>query len=311
MLGLFKKSGKLKGLVGVSVDTTGIAVAHIEGSSADKIQLKACEYGECQGAKAQLEVLTQQVNKMGLQGASANFILSPSQYSLLLIEPPEVPEEELTQAVRWRIKDLVDFNVNEAALDIVRLPADAFRGRQQMIYVVAAARAVVDAAEDLVNNAGMQLKYIDVAETSLCNLLNGFDTESHGCALMFLKRGEGIVNLVKNHSLYLTRRIKADLSAVDPQELASSNAFNHLLLETQRSLDYYESQLGQIPATELLLLPVGELGGALGDALNANLGLNAHMLNLPEYLPGAEALSMEFQHQCLLAIAAGLRREAL
>ncbi|MCF7982116.1 MAG: hypothetical protein K9K86_09025 [Pseudomonadales bacterium] len=69
--------------------------------------------------------------------------------------------------------------------------------------MVAAGRALVDAAEQLVSGLGLQLKYIDTAETSLCNLLNEVATESYGCALLFLKSGEGMVNLVKNRSLYL------------------------------------------------------------------------------------------------------------
>lgn len=296
--------------MGVSVDASGVAVAHVEGKDAANLKLKSCNFSPCQGGQAQLDALTGLVNGMGLQGAAANFVLDPSQYSLLLIEPPQVSAEEMKQAVRWRIKDLVDFDVNSAAIDIINLPEDAFRGRKQMIYVVAAAKSVVEAAEQLVSGAGLRLQYVDIAETSLCNLLDGFDTESHGSALMYLKQGEGMVNLVKNRSLYLTRKVKADIELIDPQDALNSNAFNHLLLETQRSLDYYESQLGQAPATELLLLPVGEKGAALSEALNNNLGLNAHTLDLPEFLPGAETVSAELQYRCILSIAAGLRREA-
>ncbi|MCF7982117.1 MAG: hypothetical protein K9K86_09030 [Pseudomonadales bacterium] len=39
----------------------------------------------------------------------------------------------LRQAARWRVKDFVDLNGNNAVLDIIRLTEDAFRGCQHMI----------------------------------------------------------------------------------------------------------------------------------------------------------------------------------
>lgn len=309
--GLFKKRSRFDGLVGVNLDTQSVSLAHVVGAQDKGLALKVSDVREARGAQAQQDVLSAIVDEHQLEGATTNFVLNPSQYSLLLVEAPKVPAEEMKQAVRWRIKELVDFNVNDAAIDIIHLPQDAFRGRQQMVYVVAAAHKVVEEAEKLVNGAGLKLRYLDIAELSLCNLLDGFDTESHGCALMYLSGGEGVLNLVKHNALYLSRKVKVDLNMIDTQDPLGSSAFNHLLLETQRSLDYYESQLGQAPATELLLLPVGDQGQPLGDALNANLGLNAHLLDLPQFLPGTEQLSEQLLQRSLLAIAGAIRRNGL
>src|SRR6266850_5357212 len=44
-------------------------------------------------------------------------VLSQSDYQMLLVESPGVKREELKSAVRWRIKDMIDYPVLEATLD--------------------------------------------------------------------------------------------------------------------------------------------------------------------------------------------------
>ncbi len=249
------------------------------------------------------------VSTLGLKGLPVNYVLTPPRYSMLFVEQPQVPVDEMKQAVRWRIKDLVSFNVDDAAIDVVHLPEDAFRGRTTMIYVVAAPRDTVDEAEQFLSDTSLKLRSIDVAELAMCNLLRSLDTESHGVAMMHLARNQGVLNLIRNQTLYLTRNINVDLPR-NSDELTDSRAFNHLLLETQRSLDYYESQLGQPPATVLLLTPLEDNNRELKGALNSNLGLKVQQISISEAVDGTQNLSPELQQKCLLAIAGALRQEA-
>lgn len=236
-------------------------------------------------------------------------MLSPSQYSLLLVEPPQVPKDELTQAVRWRVKDLVDYDIDDAVVDIIPLPDDAFRGRTQMIYVVVAPKSVVTAAEQLVNGSGLKLKYVDIVETALNNLLQYFDLGTQGTALMCLQPGQGTMNLTRNNHLYLSRGIRADINQLNGAEFERSDTFSHLLLETQRSLDYYESQLGQAPVTQLMLTPLADGAVRIGEAMNANLGVRTQIMDLSGRVDGAAEMPLLLQQQCVMAIAGALRQE--
>ncbi len=305
-----KSKKNVEGLVGVSTQADGVAVCHIKANGTDKPKLCAYEFSASEKNAQHESLLKKAVSKLKLQGASASVLLSPGQYQLLLIESPDVAEEELKQAVRWRIKDLVDFDVGTAAIDVIQLPEDAFPSGRQMVYVVAAKPAVIDSARHLAEGAGLELKYVDVAETALNNLLRNDDLKHQGTALMYLQPRQGMVNLIRNNSLYLSRGIRANIADLENSVLSESDAFNHLVLEIQRSLDYYESQLGQAPATHLFLTPLA--GGIvhLSEALDANLGVRVDLLDLPSILEGVEDMPLEMQQNCVLAVAGAMRPES-
>ncbi len=244
---------------------------------------------------------------MGLQGLDVNYVLAPQQYSVLMIEAPQVPVEEMKQAVRWRIKDLISFSAADAAVDVIPLPEDAFRNRARMVYVVASEAATIGEVEELISTAGLKLRFVDVAETAVNNLLRFLDLGAQGLAMIYLGEQEGVINVCRDRDLYLTRRLKAHREALTDPAFVHTNAFQHLLLETQRSLDYYEAQLGQPHATQLWFTPLAKEVVHLANDFASNLGLQAEIIDLGSAIEGAEGMSRELQEQCAVAISASLR----
>jgi len=294
--------------VGIHVKAAGIAVAHVKSLDTDNPQLSSCSFVAANDAVSRGEALSALVESQGLKGLPVNYVLPPEHYNLLQVEPPKVPEEELKEALRWHVKDLISFDINDAVVDTFPLPEEAFRNRPAMVYVVVAKRSVIEEAEQLVNGAGLTLRSVDIAELSLCNLMPDDDQDAKGAALVLLQSGEGVLNLIKNKILYLTRNVKADPEKMQGGELLSNATFNHLVLEVQRSLDYYESGLAQPPAMRLLVAPVGDEQSTLCDALDVSFGLWAMSLDLASVLPGSEAVVPEEQAKCVLAMAAAMRQ---
>lgn len=290
--------------------SAGVAVAHLTGvaTDVDKAQLTHCDFLKASDAASRIKALTTFVNDNSLQGVPVNYVLSPQHYHLLQVEPPKVPAEELKEALRWRVKDLINFDIEDAVLDTFPLPEETFRNRPVMVYVVVAKRSVIDEAEELIKAAGLVLHSVDIAELALCNLLPEDEQTAQGTALVFIQGDEGVLNLVKNKTLYLTRNVKVNPAQLGGGELLSNTTFNHLVLEIQRSLDYFESGLAQAPATRLLLAPTGNNDEALKDALDVSFGLRAMQLDLTEVLNGN--LAADQQAECVLAIAAALKRLA-
>ena len=89
------------------------------------------------------------VRDHGLAGATCVGVLSPEQYSLRLVDAPEVSRAELGAAARWLIGDLVDFSVDDAVIDFFEVPQQTSRGRPNRIYVVAAEARVVQRTVDV------------------------------------------------------------------------------------------------------------------------------------------------------------------
>ena len=83
-----------------------------------------------------------------------------------------------------------------------------------------------------------------------------------------------------------------------------------LMLEIQRTFDYYDSLMGQPLPARLYLAPTIMDLGTLAEHLNDNLALSVEALDLNNIIDSAEAMSPTMQHDLLSAIAACHREDA-
>ena len=51
-------------------------------------------------------------------------MLDDADYQMQLVEAPSVPREEMRSAVRWKLKDLLDYPVDAATIDVADVPTD-------------------------------------------------------------------------------------------------------------------------------------------------------------------------------------------
>lgn len=200
------------------------------------------------------EALASLVAERGWKGGQARLVLSQDQYKVFQLERPDGLEDaELANAMRWKLKDLIDYSPSEAVCDVFSFPEDAIRGGQSMINVAVSRKALVMEAVDLMARCGLQLAVVDIGELALRNLSERVDPAGSGVALLFLRERHGKVLICKGDTLYVARRVDtgyahlADVASQEPSVQA-------LGLEMQRSLDYFESQLGQRPPRRALLL---------------------------------------------------------
>src|SRR5687768_16775723 len=49
-------------------------------------------------------------------------LLPRNEYQIVLVDAPSVPADEVKAALRWRIKDMIDYPVDEATVDMLELP---------------------------------------------------------------------------------------------------------------------------------------------------------------------------------------------
>ncbi len=62
--------------------------------------------------------------------------MQPGSYKSFSIEPLLVEPEEMVYALRWRIKDMINFPVAEAAIDYFEIPNPAPKTNKNMLNVV-------------------------------------------------------------------------------------------------------------------------------------------------------------------------------
>jgi MSHA biogenesis protein MshI len=196
-------------------------------------------------------LLREQSRAVGLAETGCNLVLAPELYSVSLVERPPVPDAELAEAVRWRLQDNVDFPVDQAAIDVFPLPESASRQRD-MVFVVALQRDSLKRLLDHVHGAGISVNTVDVTELALRNVSHGLYPEpDSSVGLLRFTAASGVINITRGEELFLSRRVSGI-----PSEFSESawKEFNdRLLLQVQRSIDYYESAMSQPPCNALIV----------------------------------------------------------
>ena len=262
-------------VVGVELDesTTSLAIVY----DSDDQGIAAC-------METPIGDLASEIFAAGLSGAACNIVLSPGDVMIMQSPKPSVPEEEVDEALRWSIRDALDFPVDDAVIEHFDVPEDALRGKSPVANVVVARRGRLLEELQLVRSAGLVVNAIDVPELALRNLLSRYVEPGKTIGLLLVETNRSIMLLFKDELLYLSRTI-----TIDPS-IASGNfdqgALDQLCLEIQRSQDYLESQLGQAPPS-LMLIAAGAATHALAEAVDANMGLRVEGLTIGELGAGA------------------------
>ncbi|MEK6243607.1 MAG: agglutinin biogenesis protein MshI, partial [Pseudomonadota bacterium] len=119
MLSWFKRRSSAPGWLAASVDADRFDYAHGRYSPTGKSAITAYGTRRFDGAKNAMEKLARDLRLDGYQCAT---LLRPGEYQLLLVEAPTVPPAELKSAMRWRVKDMIDYHVDDATLDVLDIP---------------------------------------------------------------------------------------------------------------------------------------------------------------------------------------------
>lgn len=250
MLGFLKNKRRDIGLVGIEISDDGIAIAHVVNNQDKGLWLRRCDYIDASSGQnsqsALSEKLSETIEKMGLTDLPCNWVLRPSNYSLLLVEAPNVPDDEMREAVRWKIKDLIPAAVEDVVIDVFALPEDGTRSGKKMIYVVASEKKHVLAQTESAKDANLLLESIDIVELAIRNISEVVSEDERGIAIVRLRPNSGNLVLMRKDKLYLSRQFDLKYNGGLLDDLPEDS----LILELQRSLDYYERQMGQAaPAT--------------------------------------------------------------
>lgn len=244
-------------------------------------------------------------------GGRCTTLLHHGQYQMLQIEPPSVPAEELREAVRWRIKEMVDFPVDQAGVDVLRVPAAA-PGRPAQAFAVAARNDVIGQQVRLFQDAKVDLAVIDVPELALRNVAALLEEENRGLAFLSFNADGGTLVFTFQGELYALRHIEVAAAQLAGSGEAMAAIHERVLLDVQRSLDNFDRNFSHISLPHLLVAPLPE-AEAFVAYLRENLYLPVEVLDLATAMDlSAVPLLAETarQSEALLAIGAALRQEA-
>ena len=308
MLGLLKKSAGPKGRIGVAFTGDQVAVAVILRDSGT-ITLDRCEmlpFNPEGGADA----IAAMFRAANLPRLPISTVLRPDDYQLAMVEAPDVPPAELRAAMRWRLKEAIDFRVEDAVIDVFDVPTQNRGGQGRMMYAVAARRAAVERHATALATLPT-FDVVDVPELCLRNLAALLPAAASGVALLHLGETTATVVLVRGSTFYFARQMdqQATLRIEPGSDLSSRLDAGSVVLELQRSLDYYERHFDQPPITRIAVSPTSARATELAADLSRETGLEVATLELDSIMKCAAALAPATKAGCLLAVGAALRDE--
>lgn len=262
-------------------------------------------------------VLEGLVTELGLERGRSVIVMQPDSHSLLLIEAPDVQPAELKAAVRWRIKDLIDFHIDDSVIDVFEIPEQgAAPGKARLMYAVAAKASTIHGQVEMLDKTSLNLEIIDIPELAIRNIAGLMDEDVRGTAFLYFDQHGGLITLTRQGSLYLSRNIDVGLQQIvatgsNEGELhpQTQQALDRIVLEVQRSLDYYESHFSQPPIISLVLAPLEQEVPGVIPYLSANLGMAVSVLDLNTLFETKDIIDSVTQARCLTAIGAALRLE--
>lgn len=293
----------------------GIALARVSRHGDRSPRLLSCAFQPWGEDRA--GTLRELVDGLRAGQTRSTTLMGAGDYQLMLADALQVQADEMRDAIRWRIKDLLDFNVDEAIIDLFEIP-DQSRNQPPQVYVVAAPVARVRERIETVEQAGLRLETVDIEELALRNLTAMLEEDAQGVALLWLTGEYGLILLTLGGNLYLSRRIEVSATALftasqqgDPEngEVAPGLAelIDQITLEIQRSLDYYDSHFSLPPVSCVMVAPVVPDLPFLASRLESGLAIPVRSLDLGRIF-GEDALpEPECQARCLTAIGAALR----
>ena len=306
-MNLFTKFGlgvrEQRSRLGIDISNSGIAQAGVRHQPGQRPRLVSYGFEACEEA----DELGSALGRLKAQRFPVNSVVHGACYQLLLVEAPDVPEVELRAAVRWRIKDLIDFHIDDAVIDVFEIPEQSRGGQTHMMYAVAARSDVVQQHVDLLTNRGYELSSIDIPELCLRNLAAQLPEDAEGVGLLHLDGDRGVLSITKNRMIYLTRHI--DAGALHSQDEHGLTDFvESLLLEIRRSLDYFESHYDQKPIRAFYVAGLEE---EQRNHIGLELPIPVKALKVSDCVDVNFELDPETERRCLSALGAALRVEAV
>ena len=253
------------------------------------------------------QILSTYLNGRTLSHSAVSAVIASDAYQLVQVEAPDVPATELRAAVRWKLRDLINFPVEDAVVDVFDTPPSPRQGREKMLYAVAARSQAVTDMVNLVKPRARGFDVIDIPELCLRNLSALLPQNERGVALLTLDHGVAQLLLTRQGTLYLSRRIELQRRGYGEGQFDTAT----LALEIQRSMDYYESHFDLPAITSLVIASSDASSQTLATQLKSETSLNIGFFEPQHYFEIADGTAIDTSWHGLIALGAALRSSSM
>lgn len=273
----FLKKKKCTTSIGVQLSGDNLSIMVLDNSDSTPVitHYMHCLLSDKGGVNPQLDEVKQTIEENKLAQAQTSLVLDDDDYQLLSIEAPPVTVDEMPEAVKWKVKDLLSFPVDEAVIDVF-LQSDGQVDGKYIANVVVVKEAIIKERSQLVESLGLTISAIDIPELAYRNYIENSDFKEKNLAVVLLKKGFGKLIVIKNDAVYFSRSFSVNYKGGLFDELPDAD----IVLELQRSLDYYERQLKQVMPSELFIVGENIIDDKITETIKDNLNQSVSVANV-------------------------------
>lgn len=308
---LFSRNKKNLGWLVLEFQPEGICCVHLVHADTPKIQF-ALFYPLAQNT---LTSVLARINKdYHLDRYDCGYLLNAGEYQISSVETPNVPQEELKTAVRWLLKDTLDYHIDDATIDVLGIPADKNATmRKALMYVISARNQLIAQKQAYFDDAQIPLGVIDIPELAQRNIANLIAKDDRGIALLSVYQTGSLLTISYNGELYFSRRLEINLQQLHHVGSEQTQTiFEKITLELQRTFDHIDRQYNFINLSRLIVMSRHQALVELAVYLSANSSLPAENLDLSTVFDFALSPDLQEPMQQLrfqMCLGAALRRE--
>lgn len=306
---IFKGKSNADGWLAINSVSDGVLAVRISRLTAGKPLLRLAQFQALEKHSV-AEGLEKLCKSLRLGRSRCTTLLAQGQYQLLSVDAPNVPAPELKAAMRWRLKDMIDYPLDQATIDVLDVPVDlAAAVPKHTMLAVVARNSVIKQCQAEFLKAKITLAVIDIPDLAQRNIAALLEPEGRGLAMLSFDGTGGLLTVTCGGELYLSRLIDVSLMQLMAPD-AAANCFDKITLELQRSLDHCDRQYHFIVITKLILAPLNV--PALKVHLSDNIYMPVEMLDLAEIIDLTEVpemLEIQQQQRFFLAVGAALRQQ--
>lgn len=263
-----------KGLCSIEIKPDGVAFAYV--ASQISPEIVACDFFPFSDGKLNKEQIRQFIDQIvssnNLRGGLCTWVLHRDFYQITLMNTPSVPQKEQKNAIRWQIKDIIDYPLEDAAIDTFYPDDPEIIAKK--VYVVVAQNSFLQGIVDIFQEYELYPVAIDATEFSARNLLMKVANPDESVGLLDLTEKSCLVITARKNNVKFVRRIPIGYRN------ASSNNYASLVTEIQRSFDYCKEELNQKKPSKLFLSPQIELDDSLSQIIEDSLGVEVRVIDL-------------------------------
>ena len=304
MLARFKKKEEFFGL---DIGSKSVKVVQLKDNRLLSFGLEELPSPEPSDKKTIIKAIRKIIDENRVKTNKVVVSVSGSSINVRYLKMPKMPEEELTEAIKWEVKKYITMDPKEAIMDHLVLREVMEEGVKKVEVVVAAApRGLIQDRISLIQGAGLIPLAVDVTSFALWRSIKINDDET--AVLIDIGAGITNINIVEKEILHFSRDISLagnDLTSAISEELnldfhqaermkkeeglsleketpvtkAMRGPLERLVVEFERSFRYFLAQTPGRKIDRIILFGGSARLKGIDKYLNSSLGIPAGLCN--------------------------------